>query len=124
MEKEIERGRHDVPHCKAHVEKALGAVGGVTAAVADVRPRPPPSPCPGGGGRGPFKKAVEDAGCEVTSISRAEQKGAAGHSPPRLSHPCHFPDWLHRISEIYSILQINSFSFYLQALFFIKEHLL
>ena len=69
MEKKLNVEGMMCSHCKAHVEKALGAVGGVTAAVADVEAKTATVTLSREVADADLKKAVEDAGYEVTSIS-------------------------------------------------------
>ena len=69
MEKKLNVEGMMCSHCKAHVEKALGAVAGVTAAVADVEAKTATVTLSQEVADADLKKAVEDAGYEVTSIS-------------------------------------------------------
>ena len=69
MEKKLNVEGMMCSHCKAHVEKALGAVAGVTAAVADVEAKTATITLSREVADADLKKAVEDAGYEVTSIS-------------------------------------------------------
>lgn len=57
------------PHCKASVEKALAAVGGVTSAVADLEAKTATVTCDGAVADAALRAAVTEAGFEVKSIS-------------------------------------------------------
>ena len=56
-------------HCKAHVEKALSALDGVTSAAADVEGKCAVVTLSHDVTDEALKKAVEDAGYQVTSVS-------------------------------------------------------